>query len=436
MHDDEEDKMHESLFAPLRLGGGQVEVSHRVVMAPLTRNRASEPNLCPHGDHVDYYTQRASKGGLLISEAVSISPEAVGYVSVPGIWTTEQVNAWRNVTDAVHKKGCSMFMQLWHTGRVAHKSFGSHPLLRKSGMALPSVSASATRMVHPRSGKPLPTETYVEGAVSETPRALRLDEIPRLVSDYVRAATNAIRAGFDGVEVHAAHGYLIDQFLQDGVNKRSDWYGGSVKNRCRLLFEVVEAVSRAVGPGKCSVRLSPTTIDPRTGQQNQLYFAASCTEPDKLYAHAVKGLNAYPLAYLLLTEPRWWGGRADGDAKSDKRFNIPLSNKKYRKLYHGVLMAAGGFTPGKAAQAVREGHYDMVAFGRFFISNPDLPERIRRGSPLNVYDRATFYANTNNGGGSDGYTDYPNLTGTMGTQGKYKLIEQSEIGSSLPKSKL
>ena len=269
-----------ALFVPLKTGSGSgpIEVAHRCVLAPLTRNRATEPQLCPHSLHAEYYSQRASPGGLIITEAVAISPEAVGYTSVPGIWTAEQTSAWKLVVDAVHEKGGLIVMQLWHTGRISQPSFGDHPLLKASGMALPSVSASAVPMTHPRTGKKLMTSTYEGPEECAVPRALETAEIQgRLIEDYKRAAANAKAAGFDGVELHAAHGYLIDQFLQDGVNQRTDIYGGSVENRCRLLFEVTEALVAVMGAGRVGVRLSPTTIDPKTGRQSQLYFAASCT---------------------------------------------------------------------------------------------------------------------------------------------------------------
>jgi N-ethylmaleimide reductase len=359
-----------ALFQPL--SSGPIDLEHRCVLAPLTRNRATEPGLCPHALHVEYYEQRASAGGLLITEAVAISPEAVGYTSVPGIWTAEQTEAWKPVVDAVHAKGGLIVMQLWHTGRISQPSFGSHPLLKASGMALPSVSASAVPMTHPRTGKALMTATYEGVEECAVPRALETAELQgRLREDYARAATNAKAAGFDGVELHAAHGYLIDQFLQDGVNKRTDMYGGSIENRCRLLFEITETLVSVMGPGRVGVRLSPTTIDPKTGRQSQLYFAASCTvrrardhsytvtdpmilllccdalvqgshrccflllagcatpqDPDAVYEHAVSGMNAFDLAYLQLTEPRW-SGRDDGDVTKDKGFSQPLSNHKY-----------------------------------------------------------------------------------------------------------
>ena len=427
------------LFSALHTGknkNGPVKLGHRIVLAPLTRNRGTEPNLCPHQDHVDYYSQRATAGGLLITEAVNISPEAVGYISVPGIWTEEQTVAWRAVTNAVHAKGGKIFMQLWHTGRIAHPSFGDHPLLKRSGkegMALPSVSASPSQMIHPKRKTPLPASTYQGAVEAAVPRELSMDEIPRLRQDYARAARNAMRAGFDGVELHAAHGYLIDQFIQDGVNKRTDAYGGSIENRCRLLCEVVQTLTETVGNGRLGVRLSPTTIDPNTGRQNQTYFAASCSNPDETYHYAVNAMNQFDLAYLLLTEPRWSPAR-DGDPSKDVGFTQPLSNKKYRDLYKGTLMAAGGFTPASAAKAIEDGDYDLVAFGRWFISNPDLPERIRTGAKLNVYNRKTFYTETINGGNAEGYTDYPSLDGTIGVPGKYELMDQSKIGANLKSS--
>ena len=283
------------------------------------------------------------------------------------------------MTSAVHEKGGKVFMQLWHTGRIAQASFGEHPLLAASGMPLPSVSSSATVMAHPKTGAPLKATTYAGVEECAVPRSLETDEIARVVNDYKRAATNAKAAGFDGVELHAAHGYLIDQFIQDGVNKRTDKYGGTIENRCRFLFDAVAGLCEVMGPGRVGVRLSPTTIDPVTGRQSALYFAAGCSDPDEIYAFAAAGMNDYPLAYLLLTEPRW-SGRDDGDVEADQGFSQPLSNQKYRGIYHGTLMAAGGFTPASAAAAVAEGHYDLIAFGRWFISNPDLPARIKSGA--------------------------------------------------------
>ena len=445
-----------ALFAPYHGGGpAGLRLAHRIVLAPLTRNRAAEPTLAPHALHAEYYAQRTTPGGLIITEATCISPEAVAYPSVPGLWNTEQADAWRVVTNAVHAKGGVIFCQLWHTGRVAHAAFGNHPLLKRqreqqrtalgagagAGANTPRpagepVSASA-RPILDRRGNPPPTQTYagVEPRPAP-PRALRLDEIPHLLDDYRRAARLALRAGFDGVELHAAHGYLIDQFLQDGVNQREDAYGGSVEKRTRLLREATAALVGVMGPGRVAVRLSPTTRAGAGGRQ-QVYYGCRSTDPDAQYAAAVHAMNAFPLAYLLLTEPRWTG-RADGDPTTDKGFAAPLSNARYRQVYHGTLMAAGGFTPRSAAVAVASGTYDLIAFGRWFISNPDLVERLRTGAPLNVYDRSTFYEATSMGGGASGYTDYPSLDGSVGVPGKYATMDQGRIGQSLgaAKSKL
>jgi len=217
-------------------------------------------------------------------------------------------------------------------------------------------------MTHPKTGELQKTLTYKGVENHAVPRALREDELDRLKQDYRLAAKRALEAGFDGVELHAAHGYLIDQFIQNGTNRRTDKYGGSVENRCRLLFEVVEALVEVAGPKRVGGRLSPTTIDPVTKRQNHLFFAASTTDPDEVYGHAVAGMNRFPLAYLFLTEPRWKGLEGD-DPTKDPGLRSPLTNHKYRKVFKGVLMAGGGFTPKTAAEAVREGHYDLIAFG-------------------------------------------------------------------------
>jgi len=399
-----------------------------VVLAPLTRQRAAEPSLAPTHLHVEYYAQRASPGGLVITEAVYISPEALAYPGAPGIWTAEQTERWKSVTAAVHAKGGKISIQLWHTGRIGHPSFGKHPLVAESGRPIPSVSSSAVPFTHPRTGKLMWTSTYEGKEEHVTPRALTRAGIQRVCKDYQDAARNAVEAGFDYVELHAAHGYLVDQFLQNGVNHRSDEYGGSVENRCRFLFEVVDALTDVVGRGRVAVRLSPTTFV--NGRQNQLYFGATDTNPDAVYEHAVNGLNRHGLAYLLLTEPRW-NGRDDDDVTKDKGIRKPLSNAHYRQIYKGTLMAGGGFTPASAKKAVADGTYDLIAFGRWFISNPDLPDKLRRGSPLNVYRRASFYE-----GGADGYVDYPSEDGLLGETGKYPLMEQDRVGASLLSAKL
>lgn len=410
------------LFAPLPLGGGGVKLKHRVAMAPLTRLRATEPGMAPRAMNVEYYAQRASDGGLLISEATNISTESVGYHHAPGIWSEEQVEGWRKVTDAVHAKGGYIFCQLWHIGRVSHPSWREHPLLKElaaSGAPMPSVSASAV-------AAPGKTQNaYPSGPLgpNAVPRALELAEIPRLVADYRHAARNALRAGFDGVEVHGAHGYLLDQFLRTGTNLRKDAYGGTPENRARLLLEVVAAVAEEVGPGRVALRLSPT----QPGAAN-FFGAQDDNEIDSdglhtTYGYVIRKLNDFPLAYLLLTEPRWHGGKYDNDVEKDPGFNMPVTNSVlYRKVYRGVLIAAGGFTPESGRKVVEDGICDAVAFGRWFISNPDLPARIREGAALNRYKRETFYSY-----GEEGYTDYPDVQGTLGVRDKYPVIDPAVL---------
>lgn len=418
------------LFDPLPLGGGgTITLKHRVVLAPLTRQRASKPGMAPRDLAVEYYAQRASEGGLLISEATNISTESCGYHNAPGIWSDEQVAGWRKVTNAVHAKGGVMFCQLWHIGRIAHPSWADHPYLASApagSVNFPSISASAI------AAKGKTVNIFPEGSSGPNaePRALDEAEIPRLIEDYRHAARCAIRAGFDGVEVHGAHGYLLDQFLRDGTNQRTDKYGGSAENRARLLLEVMDAVVAEMGPGRVAVRLSPT----QPGSAN--FFSAedgNVMDADGLhetYGHVVKQLNKLPLAYVLLTEPRWFGGKHDGDVEKDPGFNMPVTNSTtYRKAYKGVLMAAGGFTPSAANETVGAGLCDVVAFGRFFISNPDLPERLRTGARLNRYDRRTFYTWE-----ADGYTDYPDLAGKVGVASKYETIDPASIGA--PPAKL
>ena len=227
-----------------------------------------------------------------------------------------------------------------------------------------------------------------------------------------------MKAGFDCVELHAGHGYLVDQFLCDSVNKRKDQYGGSIKNRCRFLYQILDAIIGAVGDYRVGVRLSPTF------KQHIQYFGVYDSDPQTLYSTAIEGLNDFPLAYLLLTEPR--AGGLSLAPQNDPAFTTPLSSARFREIYQGTLMGAGGFTPLSAAHAVDTGSYDLIAFGRWFLSNPDLPERIRLGWPCNIYDRDKFYTS-----GQEGYTDYPDMNGTIGSLGKYRLMELSDIGLSL-----
>lgn len=362
------------LFNPLRLG--DLTLAHRVVLAPLTRMRSTQPGDIPNALNATYYAQRATPGGLLISEATQISLEGKGYPVTPGIYSEEQIAGWRIVTDAVHAKGGYLFAQLWHVGRISHSSL--HPQ-----QGLP-VSASA---IAPADGKAL-TATFQQ-VEFETPRALALEELPRIVADYVHAARCAQAAGFDGVEIHSANGYLLDQFLEDGVNHRTDAYGGAIENRARLLLEVVDAVVSVWGPGRVGVRLSPW------GKFNSM----NDSNPLALFTYVLQQLSARSIAYAHLVEPRANGG-ADGALDA----SAPDAAASFRKAFPSALISAGGYLGDTASKAIASGHADAIAFGRWFISNPDLPRRLQLGVELNSYDRSTFY-----GGTEKGYTDYPAL---------------------------
>eukprot|EP00659_Diplonema_papillatum_P006341 gene6341-9715_t len=394
------------LFEPLTVGS--MSLNHRIVLAPLTRVRAEEPSLSPSRWAAEYYSQRASEGGLLITEATNINPDAVGTKSTPGIWTDEQVTGWKEVTEAVHKKSGRIVLQLWHTGRVNHSSLNSHSLLKGRGGPYSSSDVTCSDE----------TPTYNGMEKCDQPKPLPLDMIPQLIEDYKRAARNAVAAGFDAVEVHAAHGYLLDQFIGDSANKRTDKYGGSIENRIRLTLEVVEAVVREIGAERVGIRLSPTT------KTSMKFFGLSDSDPVTVYSALVKELSKFKLAYLFLSEPRWDPSSA-ASPEEDKGMALPTVNgETYRALWKGVLMGAGGFTPKTAKQALENGTYDLIAFGRWFISNPDLPDRIRTGAPLTVYNRDTFYAPT-----AEGYTDYPTIDNAKDST--YRLIDQDKIGQSL-----
>ncbi len=417
-----------NLFTALQLGRYQLQ--HRIVLAPMTRIRANRETLAPTALTATYYAQRATPDGLLITEATHISPEATPVWTiypnvrkygdhVPGIWTDAQVAGWRQVTDAVHAKGGLIFCQLLHTGRVAQPDIGQHPLIHGAQVPLPPVSASATAI----EASAEVGNQYNWDVAATPPRALSATEIQRVIRDYQRAAENALAAGFDGIELHAAHGYLIDQFLCDGVNVRSDNYGGTIENRCRFLVEVVAALAAVVGADRLGVRLSPLAIDPDTGKQTQTYFGVTCSDPVALHAHAIQALNQFKLAYLMLTEPRVGGLSAAPE--EEEAYVHPLRNVHYRDLYEGTLIGAGGFTPNTAKDAIAAGVYDLIAFGRWFLSNPDLPDRLRQGHPLTVYDRSTFY-----GGTEIGYTDYPTWENAQ-HHPKYRLLAQQQIGATL-----
>jgi N-ethylmaleimide reductase len=350
-------------------------LKHRVVLAPLTRMRAAKPSLAPRPLNAEYYAQRATPGGLLIAEASPVIASGFGSPGVPGIYTEEQAAGWRAVVDAVHARGGIIFLQLWHVGRVSHSSF-------QPGGALP-VAPSAVAIEGLKTGT-----ADGKSAAYETPRALETREIPGIIEAYRQAATNALKAGFDGVEVHGANGYLIEQFLQSHTNLRTDQYGGGIENRSRFLMDVTKAVAEVWGADRVGVRLSPYGVANGSGEP----------DPMPLYSHAIKQLDRLGLAYLHFIEPRSSGaGRAEVNHQ-----NVPSAMVLFRPLWSGKLISAGGFTGESADAAIADGHADAIAFGRIFISNPDLPRRLQRGYPLTPYNRATFY-----GGDAAGYTDYP-----------------------------
>jgi N-ethylmaleimide reductase len=363
-----------SLFAPVKIGPYQL--AHRVVMAPLTRMRAEKPSLAPRPLNAEYYSQRATPGGLIIAEASPVVATGFGNPGVPGIYTDAQIAGWRKIVDAVHARGGVIFLQLWHVGRVSHSSF-------QPGGTLPvapsAVAISTEFKAMTADGKMVDYET---------PRALETSEIPAMVDAYRQGAKNALNAGFDGVEIHGANGYLIEQFLQSRSNLRSDQYGGSIENRVRFLMEVTQAAIDVWGADRVGVRLSPYGIANGSGEAN----------PMPLYSHAIKSLDKLGLAYLHFIEPRSSGaGRAEVNHQ-----NVPSAMVLYRPMWSGKLISAGGFTGETADAAIAAGHADAIAFGRIFISNPDLPRRLQHGHPLTPYNRATFY-----GGEEKGYTDYP-----------------------------
>ncbi len=369
-----------TLFEPLQVG--RMQLANRVVMAPLTRNRA--PNALPTPLMVTYYTQRADPkngAGLIVTEATAISHQGQGYSDVPGIWSDEQVAAWRKVTDSVHAAGGKIVVQLWHVGRVSHVD------LQPNGQApvAPSAIQAKTKTVLIRDGVPTFEDTSM-------PRALRLDELPGIVNDYRRAARNAIAAGFDGIEVHAANGYLLDQFMRSGSNTRTDAYGGSIENRARLLVEVMTAVAQEIGGDRVGLRLSPVT------PANDAYDP----QPKPLFEYVVAQLAPLNLAFLHIIEGST--GAARDFTQGDAPFDYAALHATYKQAGgKGAWMVNNGLDRALASQSLAEGA-DLVAFGRPFIANPDLTRRLREGADMNKPDRATFY-----GGGAKGYTDYPAL---------------------------
>jgi N-ethylmaleimide reductase len=369
-----------NLFEPCQ--AGQLQLASRIVMAPLTRNRA--PMALANALMAEYYAQRANPAtgaGLIITEATAICHQGQGYADVPGIWSVEQVKAWQTVTSAVHAKGGKIVVQLWHVGRISHTS------LQPNGQApvAPSAIVAKSKTVLIENGVP----SFVPTSV---PRALELAEMPGIVADYRRAAKNAIEAGFDGIEVHAANGYLIDQFLRADSNHRTDAYGGGIENRTRLLKEVMLAVSQEIGGGRCGIRISPVT------PAND----ASDTAPQTLFEHVARFLGTLGLAYVHTIEGSTGAARdfQQGEAPFDY---LALKNAYQQGGGHGAWMLNNAYDRALADQAIADGA-DLIAFGKSFIANPDLAARLKQNGPYNTPDRATFY-----GGLAAGYTDYPSL---------------------------
>jgi N-ethylmaleimide reductase len=374
----------DSLFEPVRLG--RYDLPHRMVMAPLTRSRARQPGNVPSALNACNYAQRAS-AALIVTEATQVSQQGQGYAWTPGIHSREQVEGWRLVTDAVHKAGGLIFLQLWHVGRV------SHPSLQPDGM-LP-VAPSAIKS----SGQAFIENENGEGELVPfvTPRALQTEEMPYIVRQYARGSRNALEAGFDGVEVHAANGYLLDQFINSSTNRRTDAYGGPIENRMRLLIEVVEAVSEIWGPDRVGIRLSPLGTFNDMGDD----------DPETTFGRVAEKLNGSALAYLHIVNPAVAAIEKGIEPDPGALRMLELMRESYR----GTLIIAGGFDHDTAVGWLQQGKADLIAFGRKFLANPDLPERFRSGASLNADDPSTYY-----GGGAKGYTDYPTLARERGEE--------------------
>jgi len=355
------------LFKPLQIG--PVKLKNRIVMAPMTRNRAVNDYEAPTELHAKYYSQRAS-GGLILTEGSPVSPAARGYIATAGIYNDAQEEGWKQVTKAVHEKNGHIQIQLWHVGRVSHPYFhdGKKP-------PAPSAIKPEAMAFTPDGFKPAPE-----------PRAMSGEEIKATVEDFRKAAQRSKRAGFDGAQIHGANGYLIEQFLHSSANRRTDEYGGSIENRARFLFEVIDAVAGEVGEERTSLRLSPSN----------LFNTGNDPDSKELYEYVIKKLNGYNLSYLELVE-------ALGDLSRHPHLVLNVT-EHFRPLYSGVLMTNGHYSREEAIEVVETGKADMVSFARMFLANPDLPERFEAKAELNEPDSDTFY-----GGGAEGYTDYPFL---------------------------
>ncbi|ELI8004788.1 alkene reductase [Yersinia enterocolitica] len=360
------------LFSPLKVGA--LTLPNRVFMAPLTRLRSIEPGDIPTPLMAEYYRQRAS-AGLIITEATQISFQAKGYAGAPGLHTQEQLNAWKKITQAVHDEGGHITVQLWHVGRISHNSLQPG---QQAPVAPSAIAADTRTTVRDETG------AWVRVPCS-TPRALETEEIPGIINDFRQATVNAREAGFDYIELHAAHGYLLHQFMSPASNQRTDQYGGSIENRTRLTLEVVDATAAEWGAERIGIRISP--LGPFNGLDNG-------EDQEEAALYLIEELNKRHIAYLHISEPDWAGGKPYSDAFRDA----------VRARFKGVIIGAGAYTAEKAESLIEKGFIDAVAFGRSYISNPDLVERLQQNAPLNEPDGETFY-----GGGAKGYTDYPKL---------------------------
>ncbi|KAL5843400.1 hypothetical protein ACOSQ4_009358 [Xanthoceras sorbifolium] len=366
-HEHVEKKNVIPLLTPYKMG--PFNLSHRIVLAPLTRNRSYNNVPQPHA--ILYYSQRTTKGGFLIAEATGVSDTAQGYPDTPGIWTKEQVEAWKPIVDAVHAKGGIFFCQLWHVGRVSNQDFqpnGQAPISSTDKPLMPQLQTNGFDAGH-----------------FTPPRRLRTDEIPQIVNDFRLAARNAIEAGFDGVEIHGTGGYLIDQFMIDQVNDRTDQYGISLENRCRFALEIVEAIAKEIGAHRVGIKLSPFASDMESGDSN----------PEALGLYMSKSLNKYNILYCHMVEPRM--------ETVGEKFDTSHSLLPMRKAFNGTFLATGGYGRENGNKAVAEGYADLIVYGRLFLANPDLPNRFELDAPLNKYNRDTFCTPDS----IIGYTDYP-----------------------------
>ncbi|HAX79240.1 MAG TPA: alkene reductase [Cyanobacteria bacterium UBA11372] len=358
-----------NLFSPVQLGA--YTLPNRIVMAPMTRLRAV--NSIPNSLMATYYAQRAS-AGLIVTECTMVSPLSNGYMNCPGIYSAEQVDGWKQVTEAVHSKGGKIFLQLWHSGRVAH------PALLNGELPVAPSAIAPTGSLHTPIGK----------VNINTPRALETEEIPEIVAQFRQGAENAMKAGFDGVELHGAFGYLIDQFLQNGSNQRSDIYGGSIENRARFLLEVMDAVTSVWGSDRVGIKLSPSNS----------FYGMQDSNPKATFSYVIDALNRYNLAYIHLMEPN------EQDLATREVINpvLPI----FRPIYNGTIISNGGYDKSKGNTVIAAGDADLVSFGKLFISNPDLPQRFAVDAELNQPNPKTFYGMGDNNL-DQGYTDYPAL---------------------------